>query len=246
MAHAFLERLLFCLPQDAQGLQKAPHTTVCSSSSLLCSSPIRRLQRWLCLPHSPTIHFSCWSPPLPVTSNCSDDFCMTVSYVMQPHPASAAAAAVLVAHASSLGPDADANTKYNADGSSFTGGPNEMEQGMGQGPLGQSRDVINVAPLVRQQTHGPVSYHIRECCVHVHGMLWCACVCLRACMCCTGVHGLQSQQCSGFSLPLHVVEQQHSLACTYQNHAQHKCCYCDSIEKHMEQLQHSMLRGFLV
>lgn len=78
---------------------------------------------------------------------------------MQPHPASAAAAAVLVAHASSLGPNGNADTKYNADGTSFTGNLNEMEQGTGQGPPGQSRDVINLAPLLRQQTHGPVSRH---------------------------------------------------------------------------------------
>lgn len=91
---------------------------------------------------------------------------------MQPHPASAAAAAVLVAHASSLGPDGNANTKYNADGSSFTGGLNEMEQGMGQGPLGQRRDVVNVAALVRQQTHGPVSYHIICFCM----CSWCRCM----------------------------------------------------------------------
>lgn len=78
---------------------------------------------------------------------------------MQPHPASAAAAAVLVAHASSLGPDGNANTKYNADGTSITGDLNDMEQGMGQGPLGQNRNVINVSPLLRQQTHGPVSHH---------------------------------------------------------------------------------------
>ena len=63
---------------------------------------------------------------------------------------------MLVAHASSLGQGGNANTKYNADGSSFTGGLNEMEQGMGQGPLGQGHGVINANPLVRQQTFGPV------------------------------------------------------------------------------------------
>jgi hypothetical protein len=79
---------------------------------------------------------------------------------MQPHPASAAAAAVLVAHASSLGPGANAMTKYNADGSSFSGSPSAMEKGMGQGPLGQGLDVIATGPLVRQQTMGPVSHYL--------------------------------------------------------------------------------------
>ena len=85
---------------------------------------------------------------------------------MQAHPASAAAAAVLVAHASSLGPNGNANTKYNADGSSITEGLNDLEQGMGQGPLGQGRDVINAAPLVRQQTFGPV-----QCCCSLYPCL---------------------------------------------------------------------------
>jgi hypothetical protein len=77
---------------------------------------------------------------------------------LQPHPASAAAAAVLVAHASSLGPNANAMTKYNADGGSVSGSPSAMEKGMGQGPLGQGVDVISTGPLVRQQTMGPVSH----------------------------------------------------------------------------------------
>ena len=51
-------------------------------------------------------------------------------------------------------------TKYNTDGSSFSGSPSAMEQGMGQGPLGQGVDVITTGPLVRQQTMGPVSHPV--------------------------------------------------------------------------------------
>ena len=82
---------------------------------------------------------------------------LTHAVSLQPHPASAAAAAVLVAHASSMG-GAGADTKYNADGTVY--GSNEadqMEQGMGKGPLGQGAEVITAGPLVRQQTMGPVS-----------------------------------------------------------------------------------------
>ena len=133
--------------------------TVSSLYLSLCSSPSRSLQSHAL--HATftqhPLHLYC-QLPLPVTGTFKDDFCMTVSCVVQPHPASAAAAAVLVAHASSLGPGGSANTKYNTDGSILTEGLNEMEQGMGQGPLGQIRDVINIAPLVRQQTHGPVSH----------------------------------------------------------------------------------------
>ena len=84
---------------------------------------------------------------------------------LQPHPASAAAAAVLVAHASSLGPNANAMTKYNADGGSVSSSPSAMEQGMGQGPLGQGLDVIATGPLVRQQTMGPVSHLVSAYCI---------------------------------------------------------------------------------
>ena len=64
---------------------------------------------------------------------------------------------MLVAHASSLG-GAGANTKFNADGTvAGDSDADSMEQGRGQGPLGQGAGVINVAPLVRQQTLGPVS-----------------------------------------------------------------------------------------
>ena len=64
---------------------------------------------------------------------------------------------MLVAHASSLG-GAGANTKYNADGTVSGGSDTDsMEQGRGQGPLGQGAGVINVAPPVREQTLGPVS-----------------------------------------------------------------------------------------
>ena len=84
--------------------------------------------------------------------------------MLQPHPASAAAAAVLVAHASSLGPNGDSNTKYNADGT-FAPGLDQAEQGhqrspLGQGqggPLGQGMDVITQGPHVSAQTHKPVS-----------------------------------------------------------------------------------------
>lgn len=149
----------------------APYMTVCSCTCHCAALPFAVYCATLHTQHSASA-----SPTLLVTSTASHRqlsvFCMTVSCVMQPHPASAAAAAVLVAHASSLGPDGNANTKYNADGSSFTGGLNEMEQGMGQGPLGQRRDVVNVAALVRQQTHGPVSYHIICFCM----CSWCRCM----------------------------------------------------------------------
>ena len=72
---------------------------------------------------------------------------------------------MLVAHASSLGPNANAMTKYNADGSSVSGSPSAMEKGMGQGPLGQGVDVISTGPLVRQQTMGPVSHRVSAYCV---------------------------------------------------------------------------------
>lgn len=85
--------------------------------------------------------------------------------VLQPHPASAAAAAVLVAHASSLGPGTDSNTKYNADGT-FAPGLDQAEQGQGYrssplghgqgGPLGQGMDVITQGPAVEMPTHKPV------------------------------------------------------------------------------------------
>ena len=112
---------------------------------------------------------------------------LTVSCIVQAHPASAAAAAVLVAHASSLGANGNANSKYNADGSSFTGGLNEMEQGMGQGPLGQSRfdptrDVINVAPLLRQQTHGPVRCRITFLSVCMYALWMCQCTLVCVCV----------------------------------------------------------------
>ena len=90
--------------------------------------------------------------------------CQLFLLCVQPHPASAAAAAVLVAHASSLGPGiGNANTKYNTDGSSFTGSHDDMERGMGvkgQGPLGQGIGVIATGPVIRQQTMGPVSPHL--------------------------------------------------------------------------------------
>ena len=158
---------------------------------------------------------------------------MTVSCVSQPHPASAAAAAVLVAHASSLGPGGNANTKYNADGSTSTGGLNDMEQGMGQGPLGQNRDVINIAPLVSQQTHGPVSYNslympMCQRLMHGHGTLWCACTCRRACLhaCLYRRPGGSSyRSVKGFSCSFQVVNRHHCLACTHQkNHPQPKHC----------------------
>ena len=58
-------------------------------------------------------------------------------------------------------------TKYNADGSGFSTGPNEMEQGMGQGqgPLGQGVDIITTGPLVRQQTMGDVRCHSTHYCI---------------------------------------------------------------------------------
>ena len=72
---------------------------------------------------------------------------------------------MLVAHASSLGPNGDGNTKYNADGT-FASGLDQAEQGqgyqrspLGQGhgePLGEGMDVITQGPLVRTQTHKPV------------------------------------------------------------------------------------------
>lgn len=81
-----------------------------------------------------------------------DDTADICECVLQPHPASAAAAAVLVAHASSLGPNADAGTKFNADGT-FADGPDQAEQG---GPMGQGMGLITQGPLVRTQTHKPV------------------------------------------------------------------------------------------
>ena len=72
---------------------------------------------------------------------------------------------MLVAHASSLGPNANAMTKYKADGGSVSGSPSAMEQGMGQGPLGQGLDVIATGPLVRQQTMGPVSHRVSTSCI---------------------------------------------------------------------------------
>ena len=85
---------------------------------------------------------------------------LTKCLSLQPHPASAAAAAVLVAHASSLGQGQGSNTKYNADGSSYAVGPNQIEQGLGQAPPGLSPDVITANPLLRQQTMGPVSHRL--------------------------------------------------------------------------------------
>ncbi len=56
-------------------------------------------------------------------------------------------------------------TKYNADGGSVSSSPSAMEQGMGQGPLGQGLDVIATGPLVRQQTMGPVSHLVSAYCI---------------------------------------------------------------------------------
>ena len=80
---------------------------------------------------------------------------MTHAVSLQPHPA--AAAAMLVAHASSKG-RAGVDTKHNADGTVYCSNEaDQMEQGMGKGPLGQGAEVIATGPLVRQQTMGPVS-----------------------------------------------------------------------------------------
>ena len=117
---------------------------------------------------------------------------LTVSHVMQAHPASAAAAAVLVAQAS-VGVSGGVD-KYNADGTSYAGGMCDVEQGMGQGG-----DVINAAPLLRQQTFGPVRFRVLGsplnltclCCMGIR------CVCIhhvsasaqtfqQGCSCCCG------------------------------------------------------------
>lgn len=102
---------------------------------------------------------------------------------MQPHPASAAAAAVLVAQAS-VGVRGGGD-KYTADGTSLPGGMHDVEQGMRQGG-----DVVNAAPLLRQQTFGPVrSLHPSHLCVFVLYGCTCVCVCT-GCLCvCTHASG---------------------------------------------------------